>query len=455
MGRWRGGVAGAVLALILVLALSGAAEGLVQGRRLTQARGLRRSGNVPVALAAAAGSKGQAAVDIAPPKSAWPSGDALDKKIFALALPAILNFAILPLVGAVDTLFVGRMKEALALAGQSASNQVFSSTFWLISFLPSVITPLIAKAVAGGDTEAVQDRVGEAVFLGTITGIIGCLGLALFPQQALNLVLPAGAPARAFAEPYLFIRALTFVPALLSTVAFAVFRGSMDVLTPLKISIISNLINVALDPLFIFNFKMGVSGAALATCVSELVAFFLYFRELSVKGMLSLRSLVRIPSPAKLKPMLLGGLGVQMRAVALNIAFLAVTRRTQALDATGTAAAAHAVTIQLWQLGGVVLLAMSTVASIVVPAEVAKAKKDGKQGDEVYRSGKVVADRMLLWGALLGAALCATQLVCLPLLSSFSPIKEVQRAARLPSIIGALLQLINEMLLQKFKVRLR
>ena len=42
-----------------------------------------------------------------------------------------------------------------------------------------------------------------------------------------------------------------------------------------------------------------------------------------------------------------------MRAVALNIAFLAVTRTTQQLDSSGTAAAAHAITVQLWQLGGV------------------------------------------------------------------------------------------------------
>jgi len=382
------------------------------------------------------------AADITP-KTSLPCGDALDKRILALAIPAVLNFAILPLVGAVDTWWVGRMKEALALAGQAASNQVFSSSFWFISFLPSVITPLVAKAVGSGDTEAVKDRVGEAMFLGTVMGILGSMSLICFPSLALNMVLPQGAPARKFAEPYLFIRAMTFLPALLSTIAFAVFRGSMNVMTPLKISVLSNLINVALDPLMIFNMKMGVSGAALATCVAEIVAFILYFRELGQRNLISFSKLLKIPSMDAIKPLLLGGLGVQLRAVALNIAFLAVTRRTQALDSSGTSAAAHAITIQLWQLGGVVLLAMSTVASIVVPAEVAKAKRDNKTEIQVSRAGKVVADRMLLWGAGLGVALCAAQLACLPLLNSFSPLPEVQKAARLPSIIGAILQTIN------------
>lgn len=57
--------------------------------------------------------------------SRMPCNDGLDKRILSIALPAIMNFAILPLVGAVDTAFVGRMDNALALAGQGAANQVF------------------------------------------------------------------------------------------------------------------------------------------------------------------------------------------------------------------------------------------------------------------------------------------------------------------------------------------
>jgi putative MATE family efflux protein len=372
-----------------------------------------------------------------------PQGDSLDKRILALALPAIVNFAILPLVGAVDTAFVGQMGDALALAGQGAANQVFSSTFWIISFLPSVITPLVAQAVGSGNQEEVQDRVGEAMFLAVILGLIGSVFLGNFPAQALSTVLPGDAPAMKYAKPYLAIRALTFVPAILSTVGFSCFRGSMDIMTPLKISLVSNLVNIVLDPLFIFRFGMGVSGAALATCMSEIVGFVLYTNQLLKKRMMRWSKIFRVPSVAQLKPILFGGVGVQMRAIALNIAFLAVTKTTQALDTDGTAAAAHAVTIQLWQLGGVVLLAMSTVASIVVPAELAKAKKCGKKGLDAAMPAKFAAERMLSWGMLLGALLSVLQLAALPLLGVFTPLKGVQEAARIPSMIGAALQLIN------------
>lgn len=67
----------------------------------------------------------------------WPCYDELDKRIISVALPCIANYAITPLVGAVDLFWVGRMGNALAIAGQSAANQVFSSTFWLASYLPS------------------------------------------------------------------------------------------------------------------------------------------------------------------------------------------------------------------------------------------------------------------------------------------------------------------------------
>ena len=72
--------------------------------------------------------------------SLWPCGDDLDKKIMNLAIPALLNFAIVPLVGAADCFWVGRMRNALALSGQGAANQVFNSAFWFLSFLPSVVS---------------------------------------------------------------------------------------------------------------------------------------------------------------------------------------------------------------------------------------------------------------------------------------------------------------------------
>ena len=155
----------------------------------------------------------------------WPCGDALDSKLIKIALPCIANFAISPLVGAVDLFWINRMGNTLAVAGQAAANQIFSSSFWLTSFLPSVTATLVAKQYAEGSEEGVQDAIAQALFLSTFVAIIGWLVLISRPDKLLSGVLKPGAPAREFARPYLLIRAFGFLPSLFSLVGFSAFRG--------------------------------------------------------------------------------------------------------------------------------------------------------------------------------------------------------------------------------------
>ena len=123
----------------------------------------------------------------------------------------------------------------------------------------------------------------------------------------------------------------------------------------------------------------------------------------------------------------------------MNIAFLSVTRVTQAIDPAGNAAAAHTIAMQVWQLGGVVLFALSSVAAVLVPAAMNAPKEEG---GGVSRA-KGVADRMLGWGLCAGVALAILQLAALPLLNVFSPVASIREAARAPAAIGAALQLLN------------
>ena len=66
-------------------------------------------------------------------------------------------------------------------------------------------------------------------------------------------VLKDGAPARVFARPYLLVRGLAFLPSLVSLIGFSAFRGMMDTVTPLKISLFANILNAVLDPILIFR----------------------------------------------------------------------------------------------------------------------------------------------------------------------------------------------------------
>jgi len=374
--------------------------------------------------------------------SVVPCGDTLDKDVLRLWLPATVNFAILPLCGAVDLFWVGQMGNTIALAAMGAANQIFSSAFWIISFLPSLVSPLIAKTVATGNKEKVQNKVGEAIFVSAVFGALGMFLMFFFPEKAIAVV-GAEASVEAAAMPYLQVRALTFIPATIGTVCFATFRGTMDIVTPLKITIYTQLLNVILDPLLIFGWgpisALGLAGAALATCVAEVAACVVYVVLLLKRSLTRVGAMLKPPSWEALQPLLVGGLGVQLRAIALNTAFLAVTGATLAMDQTGTAGAAHAITTQLWQLGGVVLLSLSTIASVLVAQSIGKVERGEVDADVTRR----IADRVLMWGLISGVVLGAMQLAALPLLEIFTPLKEVQEAAFWPSIIGSLLQVIN------------
>lgn len=118
-----------------------------------------------------------------PPHGIFPRGDALDRRLIKISLPVIANFAIGPLIGAVDLFWVNQMGDALAVAGQAAANQVFNSVFWLTSFLPAVTATLISRENAGGNKEGVQEAVSQALVVGWALAVISTGLLLAFPNQ--------------------------------------------------------------------------------------------------------------------------------------------------------------------------------------------------------------------------------------------------------------------------------
>ena len=374
----------------------------------------------------------------------WPCMDKLDRELIKISLPVIGNFAIGPLIGAVDLFWVNRMGDALAVAGQSAANQVFSSAFWFVSFLPSVTATLVAKQHAKGDKEATQDAICQALFVGFFIAMIGTPAMFFFSEGLLSSVLQKGAPAMKYAKPYLLIRAFAFLPSLISLVGFSAFRGILDTKTPVKISAFANIFNAVLDPLLIFSLAMGVPGAALATLAAEVISAVVYLVLLRKRQLISWVKLFRPPTWASLKPLLQGGLALQLRNLSLNLTFLAVARVTQSIDQSGVAAAAHAMAIQTFQIGGIVLLAVSTVAQIMVPnAMVERYDETSKQTVGGLRSAKATSNRLMSWGFVLGCALGSLQILLLPVIFKTTPLQEVRDAAKLPAIIASILQIIN------------
>ena len=367
--------------------------------------------------------------------SAFPRGDDLDVKIFSLALPAMLNLVIIPLTSAVDMYYIGKMNNALAIAGSAAACQVYNSIFWVLSFLPLLVSPLVARSHAKGDTDATTEHITESLVIAGIIGVVGNVFFTMMRSSLLNIVLPVGAASRSYAEPYLLCRITSFIPAILSAVCFSSFRGMMDVMTPLRISFITNLINAILDPIMMFRLGMGVAGAAAASCIADLVGFLMYIFIMIKRKMIKLE-IPKLPRFSTIKEYLRGAIGIQSRAICIELTFVMVTRATQLLDPTGVASAAHAISMQLWAVAGILNFAMNGVAAIMIPSNLAKSKMN-------YSETKTIAKRLFSWGLVFGVILATLQLGSLSVIKMFTSLEEVQKAAKNPTIIAAFLQLIN------------
>lgn len=361
----------------------------------------------------------------------------LDRMILSTAIPSMINLAVVPIVNAVDTFWVGRMGIALALAGQAAANQAFFTIYFFVAFLPTITAPLVAAAIASGDDELAQQRVSEALFLSAVLGGLGTVVLVAFPRTGLGLVLTSDAPALKYAAPYLRWRALSLIPALVSATGFAAYRGMLNTVTPLKISLAINALNVVLDPLFMFKgvCGMGFHGAALATAVAETLSGMVYMRLLLRRKLTNWSILFTLPSWDSLLPLIQGGASMLARQSAINVALVSAARRAQLLDPSGVTAAAYGIVMQFYAVGIVIHVAIQGTAAALVSSAMAKS------GTEQARH---VADRIFVWGAIVGMLLGLTQYITLPtLVPLFSTLPQVRQAVRQPALIASVLHVIN------------
>ncbi|KAH8097352.1 hypothetical protein JL720_241 [Aureococcus anophagefferens] len=308
-----------------------------------------------------------------------PRFSALDGRIAAVAVPAIFSLVVFPLVGMVDTFFVGRMGDAISLAGMGAANAAYSAVFFVLAVVPTLTAPKVARAKGRGDDEGLRRAVRDSLWVSGVTGLLGTICLCGFPVQFLEaIVLPQGAPAVQPAADYLRLRALGFLPALLSSTCCAAYRGLLDTRTPLRISLAYNALNAVLDPLLIFPAGLGVAGAALATAASELAGCLVYLELLSrrVGGPRLAKSFWRRAPTKGARGARDGRRGHAGAAAGAQRRVRVRGARDAAMDATGVQAAAYAISQQFWLLCGVALFALQSSAAALVPA----ALGDGRRG---------------------------------------------------------------------------
>jgi len=196
------------------------------------------------------------------------------KLILHFATPMLLGNIFQQLYNVVDSVIVGHYigKEALAAVGAS-----FPFIFLVISMvigIASGTTIIIAQYFGARDFKSIIRAIDTMyIFLFFASIILSLLGI-LFCEQILELIkLPADVLPQAKIYLTIFLSGLIFFFGFNGT--SAILRGLGDSKTPLFFLIISTIINIILDLLFVIVFKWGITGVAVATIISQAVAFFI------------------------------------------------------------------------------------------------------------------------------------------------------------------------------------
>lgn len=229
---------------------------------------------------------------------------------------------------------------------------------------------------------------------------------------------------------------------MISFVGFSTFRGTMEIASAVKITMATSILAAVLDPLLIHVFGFGVRGAALAGLGAEYTSAAIYLKLLIERNLLRLDKLTKLPSWSSIAPLIKGSVALQIRSFALNLTQLMVTRVIQSIDDQGVAPAAHALALQTFQLGMILLGALGMAAQTLVPTTMAK-QSERSGLSQVNIDVNTMIGRLLRWGVSLGTLVSLVQLVFLPNILSSSPLTEVRHAAKVPAMISLSLHAFN------------
>ncbi|WP_413663909.1 MATE family efflux transporter [Microbulbifer sp. ZKSA004] len=181
----------------------------------------------------------------------------------------ILSNISVPLLGIVDTAILGHLPSAEYLSGVAIGASVMSMLLWAFGFLRMGTTGLVARSTDLGIQWLVRALV-LAMGLG-ITLFIVASPLIYYIVEWMN----ASQEAQPHALAYLQIRLLSAPLALANFAILGFFIGRQDSRAPLYILFAANLLNIALDFLFILGLGLGAKGAAAATVLADIFAFLL------------------------------------------------------------------------------------------------------------------------------------------------------------------------------------
>ncbi len=199
------------------------------------------------------------------------------KLIFFFALPLIIGNLGQQIYMITDTVIVGQGVGLDALASLGATDWIYWLVLWSVQVLTQGFAVLITQNIGEGNEKAIKKSIAMSTLL-CLT--MGTLVSATFPFLASPLLRLLKTPEDIFAGAlsYVVVMYAGTLIVMAYNMASAVLRSFGDGKTPLIAMIIAAAVNIGLDLLLVMGFHWGITGAAVATILSQLLAFLYCLR---------------------------------------------------------------------------------------------------------------------------------------------------------------------------------
>jgi putative MATE family efflux protein len=196
----------------------------------------------------------------------------------------------------VDMIFIGRLGGD-AIAAVAFNMPLFFLVLGLSFGVGSGVTASIARFIGAKDKVNADNTAEHAVALGLIIStILTTLGL-IYGEDLLQR-LGATESVLPLSWDYLKVSLIGLPFMVFSTFFRSILSGEGDMKLPMAVAGLGTILNIILDPIFIFTLGYGVGGAAMASAISQLIVFLIFVYMLFVKEHAYIRFRMRDFSPS-------------------------------------------------------------------------------------------------------------------------------------------------------------
>lgn len=192
----------------------------------------------------------------------------ITKLIFSFALPLLFGNVFQLFYNLADTRIVGETLGKNALAALGATSAINTVVVGFLNGLTNGFSLVTARYFGAKDYDKMRKSAALSIILGLISSAV-LTAVSLSFLDALLKALNTSAEIFSQAKEYIFIILAGMTVTMLYNVCAGVLRAVGDTVSPLIFLIISTVLNVGLDLLFIYKLNSGVKGAAYATVIAQ------------------------------------------------------------------------------------------------------------------------------------------------------------------------------------------